>query len=118
MDKRFSKRERSALRDLAVKAHDYELNEALTELYEDFCTWGGDGMSAFDLNDKIHEFHNGISRELYKTYVLSDPELAVAIGIHRKTINPDELDKDLREKLEPMIEGFERMSKVKTNDTT
>jgi len=118
MGEHFSKRERAVLRNLAAEAHDHELQEALTDLYEEFCSWGGDGISAFDLNDKIHEFHNGISRELYKTYVLSDPELAVSIGIFRKIINLDDLDKDLREKLEPMVEGFERMSEAENNDAT
>ena len=75
-------------------------------------------MCAFDLNDKIHEFHNGISRELYKTYVLFEPELAVVVGLFRKIINPDELDKGLREKLEPIVEGFERMSKAEKNGAT
>jgi len=112
MSERFSKRERAALRNLAAEAHDHELQNALTDLYDEFCVWGGDGMSAFDLNDKIHEFHDGISRELYKTYVLSDPELAVTIGIFRKTINLDDIDKNLREKLKPMVEGFERMGEA------
>lgn len=118
MPERFSKRERAFLRELASEAHHYELGEALTNLYEEFCKWGGDGMSAFDLNEKIHEFHNGISRDLYKTYVLGNPEVAVAIGISRKTINPDQLDEGLREKIALIVDTFERLKKADENDAT
>lgn len=118
MLERFTKRERATLRELASEAHLSELNEALAGLYEEFCKWGANGMSAFDLNDKIHEFHDGNSRELYKTYVLGNPEVAVAIGISRKTINPGQLDEGLREKIAPIIEGLERMKKADENDAT
>lgn len=76
------------MRQLVTQVHELELEEALTELYEEFCTWGGKGMSAFDLCEKIHEFHDGISRELYKLYVLNSPEIAVAIGLSRRAIDP------------------------------
>ena len=118
MPERFTKRERATLRELASEAHLSELNEALASLYEEFCKWGGDGISAFDLNDKIHEFHDGDSRDLYKTYILGNTEVAVAIGISRKTINPSQLDEGLREKIAPIIEVFERMKKADENDTT
>lgn len=89
------------MHQLAAEAHEQELEEALTELYDKFCTWGGKGMSAFDLNDKIHEFHDGISRELYKTYVMSLPEIAVAVGLSRRAINPSSVDEGLIKKLFP-----------------
>ena len=110
MRDRFTKRERATLRDLAAEAHEQELEDALTELYDEFCTWGGKGMSAFELNDKLHEFHDGISRDLYKTYVLNDPGVAAAIGASRKMVDIETIDKNLCEKLAPMIETFERIS--------
>jgi hypothetical protein len=118
MADRFTKRQRACLRKLASEAHCYELGEALAHLYAEFGKWGGDGMSAFDLNDKIHEFHDGISRDLYKTYVLSNPEMAVAIGIFRKAIDPDRLDAELRGKIAPIVESFERMKEPDENDAT
>lgn len=94
------------MRQLAAEAHEQELEEALTELYEEFCTWGDKGMSAFDLNDKIHKFHDGISRELYKTYVMSPPEIAFAVGLSRRAINPSSVDEGLVKKMFP--EGIEK----------
>ncbi len=61
----FNRREKSELRALSAEAWAEELSEALLELYEDFGKWAEDSLSPFDLNDKIHEFHNGKSRELY-----------------------------------------------------
>lgn len=37
------------------------------------------GMSAFDLSDRIHEFHNGAPRALYGRYTALDPATAAAL---------------------------------------
>ena len=106
MSKRFNRREVAALRIHVAEAHEYELREALEELFEEFLKWLDKGMNTFDLNDKVHQFHDGISRDLYKTYVLSDTELAAAIGLHKKAIDPDHIDEDILRKLEPIVQGF------------
>jgi hypothetical protein len=111
MPDRITKRERAALRELAAEAYERELDDALSELYDEFRTWDGKSMSAFDLNEKIHQFHNGLSRELYSIYVMNDPEIAVVIGVVRSVINLDAIEETLREKLRPTIESIAR-----TND--
>ncbi len=107
MADKLSRSERATLRELAATAHKQELETALTDLYEQFCKWGGDGISAFDLNDDIHNFHDGISRELYRTYVMNKPEVAVSIGIARGIIDIHELDENLRDKIAPMVDVFQ-----------
>jgi len=118
MSDRFTKRERAALRNLAAKAHEQELEDAMTDLYDKFCIWGGKGMNVFDLNELIHEFHNGVSRELYKTYVLGEPEISVAIGIFRRVIDPDDLDKKLYMNISPIVESFESLKKIEDDEAT
>lgn len=95
----FTKAEKRMLRELAAECHENELAEAMMGLYEEFQKWGGDGISVFDLNDRIHQFHDGISRELYKRYVLVDPALAVLYALEHGIIGDDRVDESIRKKL-------------------
>lgn len=90
-----TKRQRSQLRQLADVAHSRELTAALTDLYEEFGSWGGSESGAFDLNEAVHKFHDGISRELYKRYVLGSVELGVIYALQQGILAADEVDKEL-----------------------
>ncbi len=107
---KFTKSERALLRQLASEAWEAELHEALLELYEDFGTWGGDGMSSFDLADRIHEFHNGAARDLYKRYSGVDASFAVSRAIAFRILGEDVVDAKLLAKLAEEIDFIrERM---------
>ncbi len=101
----FNRGEKSKLRQLASEAWEAELTNALDELFERFCIWADDGISAMDLSEEIHQFHNGISRELYKIYAMLPPPLAVARAVAVGILDEESLDPSLREKLHPLIEG-------------
>jgi hypothetical protein len=101
----FNSRDKSELRSLAGEAWAEELNQALLELYEEFGRWAEDSLSPFDLNKKIHEFHNGISRELFNRYS-AVPEIEVARAIARGYIAEESVSDSLLEKLRPSIEFF------------
>ena len=118
MPDQLSKRERAVLRNLAAEAHEQELEDVLSDLYDKFCIWGGKGMNAFDLSELIHEFHDGVSRELYKTYVLGAPEISVAIGVSRGAIDPDDLDKKLYMKISPIVDSIEKHHENKDDEAT
>ena len=96
---KFTKSERAVLRQLASEAWDAELREALLELYEDFGTWADDGMSSFDLTDRIHEFHNGTARDLYKRYTGADPSFVVSRAIALGVLGVDAVVASLLPKL-------------------
>lgn len=110
-DTKLTKAERAQLRSLVEEAWNQELTEKLTDLYEDFCRWGGDEISAFELTDRIHTFHDGAARELYKRYALCDSVAAVSSAIAAGIISKDDLDASLRKKLAREIELFENMSR-------
>jgi hypothetical protein len=105
---KITKSERAHLRSLAEEAWNEELSSALLELYEEFGKWGGDGISAFELSDKIHEFHDGISRELYKRYSL-DPQVAVSRAVALGIVDEEALGQPLAGKLSRMIDSFRKM---------
>ncbi len=106
MTTKLTSKESATLRQLAGEAWERELSEALDELYETFGKWSDKGMSAFDLTDRIHEFHHGIARELYKHYTGVKPDTAVAGAIAKGVLGEAELNSELRAKLEPLIDVF------------
>ncbi len=105
----FSKSERAQLRKLAGTAWEAELCAALKELRGDFQRWEAKFINAFELTDKIHEFHNGISRELYKRYTALKPIEAVGIAVAKGVIDEDALTPQLLEKLATSIEVYRRL---------
>ncbi len=103
---KLTKGERAILAGLALEAYNAELTDLLTELYEDFCKWGGDGMSAIDLTDRIHAFHDGPSRTLYKRFNSLKPHEVVAREIASGRMDAADLPECLLEKLQPLIEAL------------
>lgn len=103
---KLTRKETAVLRQLAQEAWEQELSDALEALFEDFCRWTDHGMSAFDLTDRIHEFHQGLARDLYKRYTLLPPRAAVAYAIARGALGDACLEAELLAKLAPEIEAF------------
>ena len=61
--KTITKSQRRRLREIADECYLNSLEEALAELYEDFQKWGGDRISAFELDERIHNYHQKTARE-------------------------------------------------------
>jgi hypothetical protein len=96
---RFTKAELRKLRELAAEAHSRELFEALRDLDSLFADWRHKHLDSFQLAEAIHEFHNGQSRQLWKLYVLGDPELSVAQALRTGALRESEVPVALRSKL-------------------
>jgi hypothetical protein len=83
------------VREWAAIAHGRELGHALLELLAQFDRWQDGEIAAADLNDLIHQFHQGASREIWKRYATNhlEPAIgsAVAAGILRREELPEEL---------------------------
>ena len=103
---KFTKRERALLRHLATRAWEFELEEELESLFEDFGRWADKSMSCFDLSDKIHEFHNGTSRELYGRYTGLEPAIAVSRAVALGILSEAEVGAELLKKLKREIAVF------------
>ena len=59
------KRQMNALID---KAHELALRNALEELNTHFNRWRRGEIDSFELQDLIHKFHDGQSREIYNRF--------------------------------------------------
>jgi hypothetical protein len=69
------------LRELAAAAHEEELRRALLPVAAAFEEWRSGQLGSGELTERIHEFHQGPARELYKRYNSGPLEFAVAQAI-------------------------------------
>ncbi len=102
-----SKRLKRLVREWAAVAHDRELSKALAELYAQFDRWQRGEITAWDLNDLIHRFHDGASREIWKTYATNRLEPAVALAVATGILRREEAPPELVQHLAGLIEFYE-----------
>ncbi|MFZ2357682.1 MAG: hypothetical protein WAW67_07695 [Candidatus Omnitrophota bacterium] len=114
---RFTKLERKELRRLAGLAYERELAKALEAIEEKFRQWKKNRITAFELSDHIHEFHNGISRDLWSFYTTGHVELSVKHAIAEGIILETEISSGILEKLNITLSERCRMKlKEKSNE--
>ena len=101
---RYNKPTRKRLRALANIAHERELDRELAKLREQFDEWQAQKIDAFDLNDRIHQFHQKTAREIWKMYSnTGDEDMLVARALKLGFLTEDEVGGELIEQLGPMI---------------
>jgi len=107
-NERFTKAQRKELRRLSGLAHERELGAAATQLGLQFERWRRGEIDVFALNEEIHKFHDGVSRDLYKFYVMggSMVEFNVASAVARDVLNESEIDPPILQGLASLIETF------------
>jgi len=107
-----TKKQKKHLRLLSGQCYEKEMSLALESLYENFQKWKKSEITAWNLNDKIHEHHNLTARELWKTYEqMNDSGLAVAFALAKGIISIEDVDEDCRE----LVERMSDVCKLKTN---
>ncbi len=92
-----SKSLRQKLRQMAGIAYERELATASEALRQEFDRWKNKEIDVFELNDRIHEFHHGISRELYNRYTGKEmaDSICVASALHRGILSREEIGEDV-----------------------
>lgn len=105
----FAKAQRRELQRLSGLAHRRELSAAAGQLQSEFDRWRRGEIDVFVLNDYIHKFHDGVSRELYKRYAMTEAERGVASAIAREVLKEPEIDHSILEGLRSLIEGSRQM---------
>jgi hypothetical protein len=72
-----TKGDRKLVRELAGIAWERRLRDELLKIGVFISEMTTGKLSPFEVNDCVHQFHNGISRELFNMYSASDPWFAV-----------------------------------------
>jgi hypothetical protein len=104
----YPKRIKKQLHELLGVAYKRELDAALSDLHKLFEAWQQSKIDCWDLNDAIHKFHDGISRDLYKQYVMSGSRyyLPVAYALARKILCREEISDEVYQLIEPMVSSI------------
>jgi len=95
------------VREWAAVAHDRELSHALRELHGQFERWQRHEIDAFELNQFVHRFHDGSSREIWKRYESNHLEPAIASAVVAGILSRDELPAELLQHIAALIEFYE-----------
>jgi hypothetical protein len=86
-----TKADKKRVRQLAGIAWERELRCELRKIAAAIEEMENNSLSPFDVNDSIHRFHNGASRDLYKQYSDSLPWWGVCRAYHDRVLTDDDL---------------------------
>ena len=95
------------LREHAGRAHEEELRRALLPLADDFDRWRSGEVSSGEISERIHAFHQGPAREIWKSYNYGSLIHAVAFAIHQGILQRESVPSELLEVLRPSLALFE-----------
>lgn len=102
-----TKKQKRHLNELSERCYEIEMSKALDNLYEYFTKWKNNEVTVWELNEKIHQHHNGTARDLYKFYgLLRDPRVAVAHGVSKGIIKIENVKENCRPLLKDLIEFY------------
>ena len=101
------KRIKRLVREWAGVAHDRDLRKALGEVRVQFWRWERGDISSFELNEFVHQFHDGKSREIWKRYATNHLEPAVASAVAAGILRREELPTELLQHIAGLIEFYE-----------
>jgi hypothetical protein len=95
------------VREWAGIAHERDLRKALSELRAQFDLWDRGEIDSFDLNQRVHRFHQDTSREIWKRYATTHLEPAVASAVVAGVLGKEELTPELLHHIAGLIEFYE-----------
>lgn len=96
-----------ALRQLANRAYEIELGRELATLRNDFDRWQRGDITAFDVSEAIHRFHEGPARDLYMAYTNRHPKAAVAYAIRNGILDRTQIAQTVLEELAGALSMYE-----------
>ena len=83
---------------------------------QDFVQWRSGEIDPFELSDRIHQFHDGSSRNLYVLYRDLSPNHAVARAILLRLLQEDEVPAEILSALESAIEFYRGLNDEPTGE--
>ena len=92
---------------LMALARERELAGELGKLENCFGDWRAGRLGTFELNDRIHVYHDGVSRELWVRYVRGKPHQSVAYAVAKGVLTRDEVPSHVLSELSSSIAFYE-----------
>lgn len=116
MRRQYSKPIRKKLQRLSSVVYQRDLDSELAKLNVRFDEWQAGEIDCFELSDLIHEFHDGVSRKLWKFYNRADPDTIVVHGLMDKIISREEAGDDVLEQIRPLLERYEQDERLEAQE--
>lgn len=107
---------RRELREVARRAYDAELSQALAPLADSFEAWRQGRLSPAKLVEKIHDFHDGVNRQIWKRYTYHSPVSAVSHAIASRALDRTAVSPQLLAYLESGIQLHEELRALESLD--
>ena len=101
-----SKKLKKMLRQHASRAWEAEMQAALQALEAKFSQWKKGTISSAELNDAIHEYHDGISRDIWRRFSTNKPRMPLAYAVASGLITEKSLPAEVLEHIESTVEYF------------
>ncbi len=105
----YPKAVKRSIRELVGVAYEEEMRRALGQLAQSFDGWRAGQIDVWELDQRIHTYHNGPARDLYKLYNESRLDMLVAYAIVRGIISADSVPAELRPYLERPLAFYRSM---------
>ena len=115
MDK-VSKKLGKLLREHRDRAWEAENRIALGALADKFDEWREGKLATDELDHAVHEYHDGIGREIWKRYALGDPGLALARAVLVGIIDRDSLPPEVLEHVSPLVRAYYSQPRSQPNE--
>ncbi|WP_295448827.1 hypothetical protein [uncultured Thiodictyon sp.] len=90
------------------RAWEAEMRAALGALADRFDQWRSGSLITADLDSAVHEYHNGIARDIWKRYNGDDPALPLARAVVLGIIARESLPPEVLEHIAPWLETLAR----------
>jgi hypothetical protein len=94
------------LRDHVERAWEAEMRASLGALAVSFDEWRAGNLSSADLNDAIHQYHNGPAREIWKRFSAKDPKVPLAHAVAVGLVEEATLSPEVRAHIASLVEFF------------
>lgn len=85
-----------------------ELDEQIALLAKRFDEWRGKKIDCFQLNDFIHKFHKGPSREIWKHYDYFDAKTIVVMAVASGILKKEEIPQDILQHINERIKSYKK----------
>ena len=66
-------------------------------------------MSPDDLHQAVHEYHDGVGREIWKRHATNKPEIPLAHAVAAGFVSRESLPQDVLVRIESTVEMFEEL---------
>ena len=112
------KSDRKKIRQLADRAWERELRSAIAEIGDAIVEMERGTVSPFDVDEKIHEYHNGTARDLYNLYSGGGPWMGVCQAYYKGILSDEdlvELSEEVRCEMQDRSESLPRLDRKTKN---